>query len=72
MQSGKGHYSFSIVMIVLEGESGSIFNACQKMKVIWLDGKRLYSCMRLNDPIPGRINTNILHLAYIMLLSITN
>jgi hypothetical protein len=59
-------------MIVLEEESGSIFKACQKMKVIWLNGKRLCPCMRLNDQRPGRININILHSAYIRLLSITN
>jgi hypothetical protein len=59
-------------MIVLEGESGSTFKACRKMKVVWLDGKPLYTCMRLNDPRPGRININILHFAYIILLSITN
>jgi len=72
MRSGKGLYSLYIVMIVLEGESGSIFKACQKMKVIWLHGKRLYPCMSLNDQRPGRININILHFAYIRLLSITH
>jgi hypothetical protein len=63
MRSGKGHYSLYIVMIVLEGESESIFKACQKMEGLWLDEKPLYPCVRLNNPRPGRININILHLS---------
>jgi hypothetical protein len=72
MRSGKGHYSLYIVSIVLEGASGSICKACQKMKIVWLDRNCLYPCMRLNDPTTGRMDIDILHFAYIMLLSTTN